>query len=198
MQRAVELDPFEGNKRNSLGVALFFARRYDEALEQYRQVPDPDVNSERRHRIMAEIYARKGMQKEAITEVLTALRLAGKKDLAVLVEQKYLSSDYAEARKTWLRGNIRELQRNAKDGQIPSFQIAGDYAMLGEKDKAFEWLEKAFRERDPYLININNSDRLADLRSDPRFQDLLRRMGLPPQRNRMWPRFQFCSVGSMQ
>ncbi len=180
MQRAVELDPFEGNKRNSLGAALFFARRYDEALEQFRQTPDPDVNSEHRHRRMAEIYARKGMRKEAITEVLTALRLAGKKDLAVLVEQKYLSSGYAEARQTWLRGDIRELQRNAKDGQIPSFLIAGDYALLGEKDKAFEWLEKAFQERDPDLINIKTSDKLADLRSDPRFQDLLRRMGFPP------------------
>ena len=180
MQRAVELDPFEGNKRNSLGAALFFARRYDEALEQYRQTPDPDVNSEPRHRRMAEIYARKGMRKEVITEVLTALRLAGKKDLAVLVEQKYLSAGYAEARKTWLRGDIRELQRNAKDGQIPSFHIAGDYALLGEKDKAFEWLEKAFQERDPILVSINGTERLADLRSDPRFQDLLRRMGLPP------------------
>ncbi len=181
MQRAVELDPFEGNKRNSLGAALLFARRDDEALEQYRQVPDPDVNSETRHSRMAEIYARKGMRKEAINEVLTALRLAGEKDLAVLVEQKYLSAGYAEARKTWLRGDIRELQRNAKDGQIRSFRIAGDYAWLGEKDKAFEWLEKAFQERDPALINIKSAgERFWDLQSDPRFQDLLRRMSLPP------------------
>ncbi len=181
IQHAVELDPFEGNKRNSLGAALFFAGRYDEALEQYRQTPDPDVNSATRHSRMAEIYAREGMRKEAITEVLTALRLAGKKDLAVLVEQKYLSAGYAEAWQTWFRGDIRELQRNAKDGQIPSFSIARDYALLGEKDKAFEWLEKAFQERDPPLIFIKpDGERYWDLQSDPRFKDLLRRMGLPP------------------
>ncbi len=181
MQRALELDPFEGNKRNSLGAALFLARRDDEALEQFRQTPDPDVNSESRHRRMAEIYARKGMQKEAITEVLTALRLAGKKDLAVLVEQKYLSAGYAEAWQTWLRGDIRELQRNAKDGQIPRVLIARDYALLGEKDKALEWLEKAFQERDPALPIIKPyGERYWGLQSDPRFQDLLRRMGLPP------------------
>jgi hypothetical protein len=131
---------------------------------------------------MTEIYERKGMQKEAVTEVLTALRLAGKKDLAGLVEQKYRSSGYTEAKQTWLRGDIKESQRNAQSGQIPSFRIAVDYALLGEKDKAFEWLEKAVQERDPaLLVSLNEIPaRLPGLRSDPRFQDLLRRMGMLP------------------
>lgn len=180
MKRALELDPLAVNKHNSLGAALYLAGRYDEALEQFRQTPDPDVNSEVRHRRMATIYERKGMEKEALAELLTALRLGGKKELAGLVEQKYLASDYAEAKKTFLRGDIKELHRNAKYGHLPAFVIAGDYALLGEKDKAFEWLEKAFRERDPILIHLKSEDRFESVRSDSRFQELLRRLGLPP------------------
>ena len=131
---------------------------------------------------MAAIYERKGMQREAIAELLTALRLADKKELAVSVEQKYLSSGYPEANKTFLWGDIRETQRRAKSGYLPAraTAIAADYALLGEKDKAFEWLEKAFRENEAALGSLKVDDRLDGLRSDPRFQDLLRRLGLPP------------------
>lgn len=180
MKRALELDPLAGNKHNSLGAALFLAGRYDEALEQFRQTPDPDANSDVRHRRMAAIYERRGMEKEALAELLTALRLGGKKELAGLVEQKYLASGYAEAKKTYLRGDIRELHRNVKYGHLPAFFIACDYALLGEKDKAFGWLEKAFRERDPTLTHLKTEHSLESVRSDSRFQDLLRRMGLPP------------------
>ena len=57
---------------------------------------------------------------------------------------------------------------------------AADYAALGEKDKAFEWLDTAFRRRNPNLILLKTDDRFEALRSDPRFQDILSRMGLPP------------------
>jgi TolB-like protein/DNA-binding winged helix-turn-helix (wHTH) protein/Tfp pilus assembly protein PilF len=178
MRRALELDPLAGNKHNSLGAALYLASRYDEAFEQFRQTPDPDVNSGQRHRRMAAIYERKGMQKEAQAELLTLLRLARREKLAALVEREYLASGYAEAKKTFLLEDLREAQRNAKHGQLAAFEIAGDYALLGEKDKAIEWLEKAFQQRDHLLIYLKSGDRFESLRDDPRFQDLLRRMKL--------------------
>ncbi len=180
MKRARELDPFSPNKQNALGAAFYEAGRYDEALQQFREVPDPNATSVLRHRRMAAIYERKGMQKEATAELLAALRVGGKNRLATVIERKYLSSGYPEARKTFLWGDIGEIQQRGRNGFLQAYWIAADYALLGEKNKAFEWLEKAFRERDVSLIYLKVDESFQALRPDPRFQDLLRRMGLPP------------------
>lgn len=181
MKRAQELDPLTPNKQQSLGGALYRAGRYDEALQQFREVPDnPDARSERRHRWMAAIYERKGMPKEAMAELLTALRVGGKKQLATAVERKYLSSGYPEAKQAFLRGDLRETQQRARNGFLQAYWIAADHALLGEKNKAFEWLEKAFQERDVGMVYLKVDDTFEALRSDPRFQDFVRRMGLPP------------------
>jgi len=180
MKRALELDPLAPNKHQSLAATLYRAGRYDEALQHFREVPDPDANSERRHRFIAAIYERKGMQKEAIAEWLTALRFAGEKDLAEQVERKYVSSGYSEAKKTFLWGDIKEKQKKrARNGLGQTGWIAIDYALLGEKNKAFEWLDKGFREGS-IAWDLKVGDHYELLRSDPRFQDFLRRLGLPP------------------
>ncbi len=179
MKRALELDPLTPNKQNSLGATFYRAGRYDEALEQFREVPDPDANSERRHRRMAAIYERRGQQREAVNELLIALRLAREKELATSVEQKFISSGYWPARETFLWGDLREKQKRAKKGQPAlALAIAGDYASLGEKDKAFAWLEKSFHEREGDLMYLNVDDRFVALRSDPRFQNLVHLIGL--------------------
>lgn len=180
IKRALDLDPLSPNKRNSLSAALYWAGRYDEALQQFRAVPDPDIASERRHFRMARIYERKGMQKEAVAELLATLRLGGKNQLAALVEQECLSLGYPEAKKTFLWVEIREAQRGAKDGYPHAYMIAIYYALLGEKNKAFEWLDEAFRMHHAPLTYVKVDEPFEALRSDPRFQDLLRRMGLPP------------------
>jgi Tfp pilus assembly protein PilF len=71
------------------------------------------------------------------------------------------------------------LRRRSGQGYASPFQIAAIYAGLGEKDLAFEWLEKAYAERTGWMVHIKWDPRLATLRSDPRFQDLVRRVGLP-------------------
>jgi tetratricopeptide (TPR) repeat protein len=180
MKRARELDPLSPNKQNSLGATLYRAGRYDEALEQFREVPDPDANSEFRHRRMAAIYERKGMWTESMNELVIALKYGGKKELAVSVQRKFISSGYATAKQTFLGGDLREMQKRYKNGS-PSvaFAVAEDYALLGEQNKALEWLEKALRERDKSLMYLKVDDRLEGLRSDPRFVEMARRIGLP-------------------
>jgi TolB-like protein/DNA-binding winged helix-turn-helix (wHTH) protein len=179
MKRALELDPLSPNKQNSLGATFYRAGRYEEALEQFREVPDPDANSEFRHRRMAAIYERRGQQKKAINELLIGLKLAGEKELATSVEQKFISSGYWPAQEAFLRGDLREKQKRAKKGQPAlAVAIAGDYASLGEKDRAFAWLEKSFQEREGGLMYLNVDDRFAALRSDPRFQNLVHLIGL--------------------
>jgi hypothetical protein len=96
------------------------------------------------------------------------------------VERKYVSSGYSEAKKTFLWGDIKEKQKTARNSSGQASWIAADYALLEEKDKAFDWLEKAFQQRDTGMIYLKVNDSFEALRSDPRFQGLLRRMDLPP------------------
>jgi TolB-like protein/DNA-binding winged helix-turn-helix (wHTH) protein/Flp pilus assembly protein TadD len=182
MKSALELDPLSPNKQASLGGTLYRAGRYDEALHYLRQVPDTDANSESRHRKIATIYERKEMWSEALGELLTALRVAGKSEIVASVEQEYLSSGYSAAKKTFLRADVRETERRARSGypRPNAVDIAADYALLGEKDQAFEWLETAFRDHEGLVIYLKTDDRLESLRSDARFADLVRRIGLPP------------------
>ncbi len=181
LERAEELDPLTPKKKNNLGVALYLVGRYDEALEWLRQVPDPDLDSERRHRRMAEIYEYKGMQKEAIAEFVASLRFGAKADLAARVERSYLSSGYAEAKGTLLRGEVNWAEQQAKSGTVPkdAFRIARDYAILGDKNKAIEWLGTAYQNHAPGLEDYKTDPQLADLRSDPRVQEIARRYPRP-------------------
>jgi TolB-like protein/DNA-binding winged helix-turn-helix (wHTH) protein/Flp pilus assembly protein TadD len=181
MQHALELDPLSPGKQNSLAATLFRAGRYDEALQYFHEVPDPDFNSAGRHRRIAAIYERKGRLGEAMAEWLMALRLGGKEEVAASVERDYHSTGYTLAKRTYLRGDLREALRRAQhDYPRPlSWDIAGDYALLGERDSAFDWLERAFREREGPLAFLTIDERFEALRSDPRFRDLARRIGLP-------------------
>ncbi len=181
MRRALELDPLSSNKQNSLAATFYRAGHYDEALQYFREVPDPDVNSEYRHRRIAAIYERRRRLGEAMAEWLTALRLGGKQEIAASVEREYRSSGYVAAKRAYLWGDLREALRRVENAypRPPSFGIAADYALLGDQDSAFEWLERAFREREGgALMYLTVDDRLEALRSDPRFRDLARRMGL--------------------
>jgi TolB-like protein/DNA-binding winged helix-turn-helix (wHTH) protein len=181
MRRALELDPLSPNKQTSLAGTLYRAGRYHDALQYFLQVPDPDGISESRHRRVAAIYERQGREREAMAEWLTALRVAGKSELARSVERAYRASGYPEARRTLLWGDVLDLQRRARNAypRPLAFEIAADYALLGERSSAFEWLQRAVREREVGLMYLKVDDRLAGLRSDPRFRDLLRRTGLP-------------------
>jgi hypothetical protein len=131
---------------------------------------------------VADIYERKGMEKEAMAEYVTALKFGGEKDLAARVQRRYVSSGYSEAKKTFLWGEISGGENRAKGGTLPenAVWIAGDYATLGEKDKAFEWLDKAFRQNSRGIRLIKLDDRFAGVQTDPRWQDLLHRIGIPP------------------
>lgn len=182
MRRALELDPLSPNKVNSLAATFYRAGRYDDALRHFRQVPDPDANSELRHRRMATIYERKGMLREAIAELVTAMTLAGKPEVAALLEPEFRRSGYAAAKKAFLWADLGEMLRRAQQPypRPRTIEIAADYALLGEKDKAFGWLDEAVRVGDGGLMYLRVDDRFAGLRSDPRFTALVRRLGFPP------------------
>src|SRR5262249_34667591 len=134
MRLALQLDPLTLNKQQSLGASLSAAGHDDEALELFRKIPDGDANTRRRHRWMAAIYERQGMQREAIAEQLKELNYVGKSELASAVEHEYLASGYAKAEKLVLSEDLKAVQINPTgvDSDSPSVDAAGDSALLGD------------------------------------------------------------------
>jgi tetratricopeptide (TPR) repeat protein len=171
---AQKLDPINPAVIASVGQTLFLARRYDEAMEQYRKALELNPNYSWGHVALADAYVRKGMYEEAIAEVNKALSLEGNTSAIALLGNVYaLAGRHEEARK--LLGQLEVL---SKQKYVPPFFIAAIYIGLGEKDRAFEWLEKAYQEHHPHLVNLKVQPVFDPIRSDPRFADLLRRMGL--------------------
>jgi TolB-like protein/DNA-binding winged helix-turn-helix (wHTH) protein/tetratricopeptide (TPR) repeat protein len=182
---AVDLDPLDPNKHQALGAILFLAGHDDEALQQYRGIPDGDANSERRHRFLSDIFEHKGMQREAVAELIKGLNLGGKPTLAALVELEYFSSGYSQAKTAFLSAEIKEYKLRAQESHKPpmALQIANDYALLGDKDNAFAWLNEAFRDHEDGLMYLKLDKNFATFRSDRRFQDMVRQIGLPTTEN---------------
>jgi len=92
----------------------------------------------------------------------------------------YLGFAYAEAgKKTEAQRVLDELKELSKKQYVPAYSIAIIYAGLNDKDQAFEWLNKAYADRSFYIALLNSEPTLDNLRSDPRFKELLRRANLP-------------------
>jgi TolB-like protein/DNA-binding winged helix-turn-helix (wHTH) protein/lipoprotein NlpI len=170
IERARELDPLSLVIQSNVGTALYYARRYDAAILESRKTLEIDPNRVWARVFLAMSYEQKGMYPEAIQEeerVKAYFKGAPNVDIAHLYA---LSGRANEAR--------RILKAMEKENSNASFFIAGGYAALGEKDRAFTWLEKAYEKRDFFLPTLAVNPWMDPLRSDPRFQDLIRRVGL--------------------
>ena len=153
-------------------------RRYDEAIVQERRALELHPEMIPAHEFLGQAYEQKGLFREAIAAIEKAIALSKQSPSyrAQLAHVHASSGNRAAAEKT-----LRELIREAEQRYVSPYELAIVCAALGKNDQAFAWLEKAFEERTPRLLLFLNSDpRVDPLRSDPRFQDLLRRIGLPP------------------
>ncbi|MGH9863597.1 MAG: winged helix-turn-helix domain-containing protein [Candidatus Acidiferrales bacterium] len=176
MKRALELDPLRVDLSNRLGYELWFARRYDEAMEQFRKSLELDPTSYVAHSALAWLYERKAREREAAEEMIKNLTAMGSSALAGQFERVYKASGYRAARRFQYQ---REIEDELKRPRPDSWKLAYTYALLGEKDKAFEWLEKAYQERALGLLQLRVDPDVDSLRSDPRYQALLRRVNFP-------------------
>jgi serine/threonine-protein kinase len=175
-KRAQELDPFSALIRSDLGRALDQAGQYDEAIEQEKKALDLDPHLRNGYLWLGAAYEQKGMYREAIAELKKGIEMSERHPFLVssLGHVYAVAGQRGEAQKT-----LGELQEMSKHRYVSSEEIALIYTGLGDKEQALRFLEKAYEERTPRLIWIGVEPRFAPLRSDPRFAELLRRIGLP-------------------
>jgi len=176
MKRAHELDPLSLSINAWVGRILALAGQYDQAVEQLRKTVEMDPNFSLAHLRLCSLYAEKGMHDEAISECGQLLKLSGGKPLgiATLAHAYAVMGKREEAQK-----NLAELLQLSKQRFVSPASIAIIYVALGDKDQAFVWLEKANEVRDLNVVRLKWDPRYASLRKDPRFNDLVRRIGIP-------------------
>lgn len=158
-----------------MGWAFNHAHRFDQAIEQCQKTLDMDPNFFFLHWCLGFAYLHKGMYKEAIAALQKAVGLT--KDDLVLLSDLGIAYGMSGQRDQAQRV-LDTLKEKAKQGYVPPLAFAWFYAGLGEKNQAFEWLQKAYEERSSWLIFLKVHPRYDNLRSDPRFIALLKRMGL--------------------
>ena len=173
-RRAIELDPLDLIDNTNVGDGLYDEHKYDQAIEQYKKTLALDAHFSVARYGLAFAYDRKGMYKEAISEWQKGLAAEGDARTAGLLGEAYARSGYKGTLRAWINDSIRQSSHD----YVSPFTIAQHYAMLGEKDPTLDWLEKAYQDRSVDLVTVNVDPVFDFLHSDPRFQDLLRRIGL--------------------
>jgi pentatricopeptide repeat protein len=175
-KRAFELEPLSEARGFLLGVGYSAAGRFDIGIEQMQKSLGIDPGNPTRQPLLAEAYAYAGRREKAIEACEKALARGGD----VPAVRLRVAATYAKAGKIEeARRILDEMEKSWKPGSPLTFLIASVHASLGEKDTAFEWLEKAFQERAGILVNLKFSRPLDALRDDPRFDDLVKRVGIP-------------------
>jgi TolB-like protein/DNA-binding winged helix-turn-helix (wHTH) protein/Tfp pilus assembly protein PilF len=176
IRRAHELDPLSPIIGNTIAAVYFYSREYDLGIEQLRRLLDEDANFVVAHDLLGQFYVQKGMYDAAITE-FQKVRMLDPDNSSILLEiatAHALAGRKAEAMKVF-----HQVQGISKREYVPEYDVAQFYACMGQPDRAFEWLERAFKDRDRTLTGLGVEPLLDNLRSDPRFAELVRRVGLP-------------------
>jgi eukaryotic-like serine/threonine-protein kinase len=175
-KRAIELDPLSAAAAQRLGLAYYFARRFDAAIEQLRKGMAMSPGSPLYHPMIADTYAYAGRPEGTVEECERAL--AGRQGLPPI--RLLVAATYAKIGKiAEARAILDEGKKAWSPGSAISFYIAAVHARLGEKDAAFEWLEKAFQDRIGLLVHLKTMPLLDALHGDPRFDALVKRIGIP-------------------
>lgn len=177
MKRAQKLDPLSLIINSNLGWFLYFARQYEQAIQQLEQTLQLDQNFANLRWKLGDAYTAKKMYDAAIEHSQKGRNLAPD-DLDGWERLGYV---YAVAGKKHEAIKILDrLKQWSKQKYVAPHVFAALYAALGETDKAFEWLERAYQERSHWMVFLKVDPRLDSLRSDQRFAGLLQRIGLTP------------------
>ena len=177
MQRVVELDPLSVLARVNLGQTLSYAGRYQEAIEELRGALELAPDSNWAHLALGRTYWLMGRQEEAIRAFETMAELSPRpRNVTTLAFYQASVGRREEAIQVLDQLTGKHVP---PDEYVPPVYVATIHAALGDKDRAFALLEEAYRQRDDDLVLLKMDHRFDSLRSEPRFQALLRRMNFP-------------------
>ncbi|HLY61065.1 MAG TPA: protein kinase [Terriglobia bacterium] len=173
---AQSFDPLSVVINTTAALVYNFARRFDQAIEQCQKVFDVYPGFPLAHFERGRAYEQKGMFEEALAEHRTARTISGDTAQTVTAVGHALA---LLARREEALKVVEDLLEMGKRKYIPAIYLAGIFAALNDVDQAMQWLEKAFKDRSDYLVYLRREPTFDNLHPDPRFQDLLRRIGLP-------------------
>ncbi len=183
INKALELDPLSMVINNNKGRVFEFGGKQDEAIAQYKKTVElfPDAQSLRNN--LATDYEAKGMYSEAIEQRFIQLKLLGVspeniKNLQLAFEKDGYKGFVQKQIDIQLDGQRSSLEKD-KNAYLPGFRIAIDYARLQDKDKTFEYLNKAYDQREPQISELKIRLPFNFLRDDPRFRELVKKVGFP-------------------
>jgi TolB-like protein/DNA-binding winged helix-turn-helix (wHTH) protein/thioredoxin-like negative regulator of GroEL len=175
IRKAHELDPLSPIIATDLAKRLSLEKKYAEAVTEFKNILDVDPDFVQAQYYLAETYEQMGLYPEAISELK---KIKSWEDLPLTLEE--LGYIYArQGKRHEALQMIAELQRRSTHHYTDSASAARIYIALGDKDSAFVWLQKGYDEHSPHMILIDADSAYDPLRSDPRFQNLVRRIGLP-------------------
>jgi len=173
-KRGQEIDPLSLEANVNVGLVLHLARRDDDAISWFRRTLDMNPNFLRAHWLLGLTLMQKNRLEEAIAELQKAVELSGGGVVLGSLGYAYaVAGRRAEALEV-----VDRLETSSKGRYLAPAAVSIVFAGLGDKDQAMSWLERANEERDPWATDIKVQPMFDSLRSDPRFQDLLRRVGL--------------------
>jgi TolB-like protein/DNA-binding SARP family transcriptional activator/Tfp pilus assembly protein PilF len=176
LRRALELDPLSPTINRNLGYLFFCSGRYDEAIEQLRWTLELEPNFPLGHEWLRDAYAEVGRYDDALAEQVKVAALQGWRLEALQgLRNAYVSSGWCGVLEQIL---VQRTEASHRVYISPAV-LAAYNAVLGRTEEAFRFLDQALRERDPSLMHIKTNPMYRTLRSDPRFDALIRRMGLP-------------------
>jgi len=177
MKRAQQLEPVSLPISVALASTFYYTHQNDQAIDQCRRAIVMDPQFVAAHVFLGRAYEQKGSYAEAIAELKQALQLSegGSSELAALGHAYAQSGDRVEAQKI-----LKELNTRSTQTYVQPIWIAVIHAALGNKEEAFPWLRKAVGDRSVWLIYLKVDPIFDSLRTDARFADVARQVGLPP------------------
>jgi serine/threonine protein kinase/tetratricopeptide (TPR) repeat protein len=176
IKRAHEVDPLSLIVSTVVGEIFYEARQNDEAVRQLQKVVELDPNFAEAHLFLGETYLQLSRYEDAVAELQEALTLSG----GGAQKEAFLGQAYGLwGRKKQAREILEHLKIRSKQSYVSPSDLSLVYAGLGETDQALDLLEEAYEQRLPSMVNLKVDPSLDSLRSNPRFQNLLRRIGFP-------------------
>ena len=176
LTRAIRLDPQSGVIHWGLGAVYLSARRYDQAIEQFEKALDLDPGIVQAYGLLGVAYLCKSMHEPAIAALQKGVQLSrGASSYLASLGEFYAAAGNGDAAQKLLE----QLHELSKHQYASPYFVARFYAALGKRDEALRCLQTGYRGHEPWMVLLKTDSRVDDLRSEPRVQELLRRMNFP-------------------